>query len=116
MQCVAFAVPILPGKTETDRAAMQSVAHGERKTAHQSSRERHGIAREAVWLQPTPGGDMVVVYLEADDLEAAFAGIGSSHEPFDSWFREIIRDCHGIDLAEGFPPPEQMLDYRRGQS
>jgi hypothetical protein len=116
MQCVAFAVPILPGKTEADRSAMQSVSSGERKAAHQSSRERHGISREAVWIQQTPGGDVAVVYLEADDLQAAFAGIGSSREPFDSWFRDLIRDLHGIDLAQGFPPPEQMLDYRRGQS
>jgi hypothetical protein len=42
----------------------------------------------------------------------AFAGIGPSQEPFDCWFRDV----HGIDLAQGFPPPEQMLDYRRGQS
>ena len=116
MQSVAFAVPILPGKTETDLAAMEAVARGEQKAAHQSSRERHGIAREAVWLQQTPGGDLAVVYLEADDLQAAFAGIGSSQEPFDTWFREVVRDVHGIDLAEGFAPPQQMLDYRRGQS
>jgi hypothetical protein len=94
---------------------MASVDHGERKAEHQSSRERHGITRESVWIQQTPAGDMAVVYLEAEDLQAAFAGIGSSQEPFDSWFRDLIRDVHGIDLAQGFPPPEQMLDYRRGQ-
>ena len=95
---------------------MQSVSHGERKAAHQSSRERHGITRESVRIQQTPGGDMAVVYLEADDPQAAFAGIGSYQEPFDSWFRDLIRAVHGIDLAQGFPPPGQMLDYRRGQS
>jgi hypothetical protein len=112
MQCIAFAAPILPGQTESDRAAMESVAHGERKAAHASSRKRHGVTREAVWIQQTPGGDVAVVYLEADDLQAAFAGIGSSQDPFDVWFRGMVRDAHGIDLAEGFPPPEQVLDYR----
>jgi hypothetical protein len=115
MQCIAFAAPILPGKTEADRSAMQSVIRGERKAAHASSRERHGITREAVWIQQTPGGDMAVVYLEADDLQAAFAGLGSSQDPFDSWFRGVVSDVHGIDLTQGFPPPEQVLDYRRGQ-
>jgi hypothetical protein len=28
------------------------------------------------------------------------------------WFRDVVRDVHGIDLAQGFAPPEQMLDYR----
>jgi hypothetical protein len=116
MQSVAFAAPILPGKTEIDRANMESVAHGGRKADHASSRQRHGITREAVWIQPTPAGDVAVVYLEADDLQAAFAGIGSSQDPFDIWFRDMVRDIHGIDLAQGFPPPEQALDYRGGQS
>lgn len=60
------------------------------------------------------GGDVAVVYLEAEDLPAAFASLGSSQEPFDRWFRDVIREVHGIELAEGFQPPELMLDYRRG--
>jgi len=112
MQCVAFAAPMLPGKTETDRAAMESCSNGERKAEFESSRQRHGITREAVWIQQTPGGDLAVVYLEADDLQAAFAGLGSSQEPFDQWFRDVVREVHGIDLAQGFPPPEQLMDYR----
>jgi hypothetical protein len=113
MQCIAFSAPLLPGKTETDRRAMASV-QGERKLEYESSRERHGITREAVWLQQTPAGDVVVVYLEADDLQAAFAGLGSSQDPFDRWFRDVVKECHGMDLTQGFPPPEQMLDYQRG--
>ena len=113
MQCIAFAVPVLPGKTETERDAMRSCTEGERKAAYESSRERHGITREAVWIQQTPSGDMGVVYLEADDLQAAFAGLASSQEPFDQWFREKIREVNGIDLTQGFPPPEQLADYRR---
>jgi hypothetical protein len=115
MQSVAFAAPILPGKTEIDRAAMQSCADGERKEAHHASRERRGITRESVWIQQTPGGDVAVVYLEAADIQAAMAGMGESPDPFDSWFREHILEVHGIDLANGFPPPEQVIDFRREQ-
>ncbi len=112
MPAVAFVVPILPDKTDTDRSAMESCRHGDRKTAHESSRERLGISREAVWIQETPGGDVAIVYLEARDLEAAFKGMGTSEEPFDRWFREYVRDVHGVALEEGFPPPEQVLDFR----
>jgi hypothetical protein len=112
MQSVAFVSPILPGKTEIDRAAMQSCADGERQEAHHASGERRGITREAVWIQQAPGGDFAVVYMEADDLPTAMAGLGDSPDPFDSWFREHILEVHGIDLANGFPPPEQVIDFR----
>jgi hypothetical protein len=26
----------------------------------------------------------------------------------------MVREVHGIDLAQGLPPPEHMLDYRSG--
>lgn len=70
------------------------------------------MTREAVWIQSTPGGDMAVVLMEADDLEAALKVIATSDEPFDRWFRDHVRDVHGIALEEGFPPPEQILDFR----
>jgi hypothetical protein len=25
--------------------------------------------------------------------------------------REQVRDVHGMNLEDGFPPPEQLLDY-----
>ncbi len=112
MPSMAFAAPLLPGKTDQDREDMLSCAQGERRAAHRASRVRHGISREAVWIQPTPMGDLAVVYLEADDLSAALAGLASSQEPFDVWFREQVREVHGIDLEDGFPPPEQVLDFR----
>jgi hypothetical protein len=65
-----------------------------------------------VWIQSTPDGDVGVVVLEAPDIEAAMAAMATSNELFDQWFREHIRDVHGIDLAESAPPPEQVLDYR----
>ena len=63
-QTLAFAVPILPGKTDVDRAAMESCRSGERQADHAASRARAGITRESVWI------------------------------------------------SEGFPPPEQVMDYR----
>lgn len=109
---IAFAIPLLPGKTETDRAAMRSCGEGERRAAFEASRKRLGITAESVWIQPTPAGDMVVVHVVANDLEAAFKGMATSEEPFDQWFREHCLDVHGLDLRDGVSPPEQVLDYR----
>jgi hypothetical protein len=111
MQAVAFAVALLPGQAGAVRAALASCWSGVRKEAYQDARRRAGIIREAVWIQPGPGGDVAVVYLEADDLAAAFTIWASSAEPFDRWFRGHAGQVHGIALEEGFTAPELVLDY-----
>jgi hypothetical protein len=112
MEAIAFAVPLLPGKTEADRAAMASCWRGERKAAFEDARRRAGITREAVFIQSTPNGDVAVVYLEGDDLANAMKIVATSDEPFDRWFRDHVRDAHGISLEDGFAPPETALDFR----
>ena len=114
MPAIGFVLPLLPGKTEADRDAMVSCWRGERRAAYEDARRRAGITREAVWIQAGPTGDVVVVYMEADDLEAAFKTVASSEEPFDRWFRDHVREVHGIALEDGFAPPEQILDFRLG--
>ena len=112
MQTIAFAAPILPGKTQADREVVASCAHGDRQAEHQASRRRAGIERESVWIQSTPGGDVAVVLIKAPDVQSAMGSLATSEEPFDRWFRENLKDIHRMDLAEGFPPPEQVLDFR----
>jgi hypothetical protein len=111
MQSVAFAVRLLPGQAEAVRGALASCQAGARKEAYQDARRRAGIIREAVWIQTAAGGDAAVVYLEADDLAAAFTVLGTSTEPFDRWFRDHVRQVHGIAWEAGFTPPELVLDY-----
>lgn len=111
-QTVAFAAPLLPGTTSLDRAKMLSCWRGERSADHAASRARLGIVREAVWIEPTPAGDVAVVLIEARDLGAALHGIATSPEPFDAWFREHLMAVHGMDLSQGMSLPEVVLDYR----
>jgi hypothetical protein len=111
MQSVAFTVSLLPGQAEAHRVALASCWAGGRKEAYQDARRRAGIIREAVWIQPAPGGDVAVVYLEADDLATAFTILGTSAEPFDRWFRGHIRQVHGIALEERFTAPQLVLDF-----
>ena len=112
MQTIGFIAPLIPGKTETDRAAMISCWRGERRDAYESSRRRLGITREAVYIQPTSSGDVAVVYWEANDVEAALKGMATSDDPFDRWFRDHVGEVHGMNVEDGFPPPEQVMDFR----
>jgi hypothetical protein len=111
MRSLAFAVALLPGQTEANVAALTSCWVGARKAAYQDARRRAGILRESVWFQPTPGGDLAIVYLEADDVDTAFTILGTSAEPFDRWFRDHARHVHGIAWQEGFTAPELVLDF-----
>jgi hypothetical protein len=111
VQAVAFAVPLLPGQAGAVRIALASCWSGARREAYQDARRRAGIIREAVWIQPGSGGDVAVVYLEADDLAAAFTVLGTSAEPFDRWFRDHAGQVHGAAWEDGFTAPELMLDF-----
>ena len=112
MPSIAFVAPVVPGKTDRLRESAQTHAPGsERRAAYEASRERHGITREMAWLQPTPIGDLTVVDIEAVDLDAMFAGLGSSQDPFDVWFREQTRELHGIEIEDGVPSPELMMSF-----
>ena len=112
MEATGLAIPLLPGKTEQDRAVMISCWRGERREEFAASRKRHGITREAVFVQATPDGDVVVLYLEAHDIDAAVNSLATSEDPFDQWFRDHVLEVHGLSLSDGFPPPEQIMDYR----
>jgi hypothetical protein len=51
-----------------------------------------------------------VVYLEADDLHAAFTILRTSAEPFDRWFRDSLGGLYRIAWDERFTAPELVLD------
>jgi hypothetical protein len=111
VDAIAFALPLLAGRSDDERAALASCWTGHRREAYGDARRRAGITREAVWLQRTDGCDLAVVYLEADDLRQAATVLGSSPDPFDRWFREHVRFVHGIALPEGIPASEQVLGF-----
>lgn len=111
-QTICFALPLLPDTTDAERDEMAACWRGKRAATHRASRARHGITREATWIQPTPAGDVAIVLLESDDLAASLHGVATSNDPFDAWFRAHVKRVHGVDLAAGMHLPEQVLDYR----
>lgn len=114
MHRLAFAVPLPPDQTEASVDALISCWRGERRESFRDARRRAGIVREAVWIQSAPGGNLAIVYLEADDLDVAFTILGTSPEPFDSWFRDQARHVHAIVWSKGFTAPELVLDFDIG--
>jgi hypothetical protein len=109
-----FVLPIIPGKEDLDRETLQSAASpGAQRDAYVAARRAAGITREAVWHQKTPMGTFAIVLMEGDDLQASMRAMVTSDDPFDSRFREFVKDVHGVDLAND-PPPDvtQIMDER----
>jgi hypothetical protein len=106
------AFPVLPGKTEQARKFAGDVA-GARRKEFDESQARFGATRETWSLQPTPDGDLMLVWFEAPDIEKGFATLAESAEPFDIWFRGQVQETTGFDLAAPAdePPPEVLVDW-----
>jgi hypothetical protein len=99
MPAFAFSIPVVPGKEELDRRTFEEML-GDRREEYEAALRRAGITRQAIWHQETPDGTVAVVYVEGDDPEAGVAEFGSSDEPLNAWFREQMKEVHGIDISQ----------------
>jgi hypothetical protein len=66
-----------------------------------------GITHERLALVETTFGATAVTTLEAPDVAQALGQIITSALPFDIWYREKLRELHGVNLAgyEQFAQP-----------
>jgi hypothetical protein len=114
MELTAFVAPIQPGKIGQWRQWVQEM-NGPRRREYEESRQRHGF-RERVYLQSTPQGDMVIVVLEGDHPMESFHQFANSNDPFAQWFKQNVRDIHGIDLVQitSQPMPQLVIDSQPG--
>jgi hypothetical protein len=110
MAQVAFALPIVPGKEGLDRQTFDEL-EGIRRDEYEQALRDSGIRRHAIWHQHTPDGTVAVVYIEAED-ESGVAKFGSAAEPLNEWFREQMKEVHGIDIGEAKLEIEKIHDHR----
>ena len=101
MALLAMAFPIAPGKTEQWKKFVGELT-GARRAEFTESRRKMGV-HERTFLQQTPMGDLVLVTVEGDNPEAAFASFATDTSPYAQWFKSEVGKIHGIDLNQ--PPP-----------
>lgn len=111
MASLAFALPITPGKTD-EWVAWSNELAGSRREEYTASRRRLGLTGEDAYLQHTPNGDFAIIVLRGDNIEQSLAGIATSQEPFDVWFRQRAKDLFsGLDLSAPMPGPLAELIF-----
>jgi len=110
MKPIAMAFPVLPGKTEKAKQFFKSM-----KTEHAKEfaelEKKLKTTREAVFLQTSPKGDMIIDYYECADPEKAAEALAKLKDRFAMWVKTETLDITGIDdeaLAKE-PMPEQVL-------
>jgi hypothetical protein len=74
---------------------------GNRGVEHDRFERRLGIQKAVWYLAGTPLGDLLIGYLEIDDLRRATELLSRSRDDFNLWFNAGLRDATGIDLTAG---------------
>jgi hypothetical protein len=110
-EAMGVVLPLVPGKTETHRRMAEEVK-GPRRAAFDAFHDRAGVT-EDWWIQETPAGDVVLGYLESDDLARAMDYLARSKDETEMWFKQSLMETEGIDWAAPPPPlPELLFDWR----
>jgi hypothetical protein len=109
---ICLALPVLMGRTGQARRLMQQL-DGPRRVDHDRFERRLGIHKAVWYLAATPLGDLLIAYLELDDLGRAATLLSRSHDNFDLWFNAALRDATGVDLRAGeqIPLPELFCNW-----
>jgi hypothetical protein len=103
-----LAAPVLPGKL-TKWKSMLNEIKGSRRKDYQAARKKMGIKRERAWLQHTPQGDFVLVYLEGKDTSNVMERFLKSKDPFDQWFAKQVAEIHGIEVSTNPPETNELF-------
>jgi hypothetical protein len=112
MAVIAYALPIIPGQTDSARNFSGEVeAAGFREHYEELNRET-GVTRHMEWVQSTPMGDLLVVFFETDapdKLARKFVD-----DEYDRWWRARVERIHGFDPAVAGGLPEQVYSWSSG--
>src|ERR1700722_9427734 len=113
---LAFAVPLLPGRTEALRAWAREAFESRRRELTES-RVALGQTREELFLNSSPSGDVAVAYLEGKDPVQANREFAASAAPYDRWFKDRLQEFVPpfVDFDQPVPANETVWDWTRDQ-
>ncbi|MHB1004646.1 MAG: hypothetical protein ACYC3S_03265 [Chloroflexota bacterium] len=99
-ELLAFALPILPGKSEQFRNFTAEL-NGARRAEFVASRERLGL-RQRVFHQSTPMADMTIVTLVGADPTAIRQWFAAG-DALSQWVARNVMEIQGVDMTQPLP-------------
>ena len=117
MESTIMALPILPGKMDAVKAMFKTI-RDEKMKDNERVDKMAGVEKEQDFVQSTPMGDMLYMYIESKDIKktlAEFGALAASKDPYILWFDEEMKKNTGIDLSQPptVAPPENVLSWHR---
>jgi hypothetical protein len=114
MATLGMVLPINPGQTDNFLKLAETVK-GPRRDEYQDFLRRRDF-KENWYLQQTPFGDVIVLYLETADIGRMLESVRDTQHPFEVWFFQQATAIHGVDFTK--PPtgplPEVILVNTEG--
>ena len=86
---------------------------GPMKKDFERSEKHLGIKKSSWFVQASPQGDMLLMYIEANDIARVFGDFAVSKDPFEVLARNTMKEFTGIDFSvpPQETPPAQILAY-----
>jgi len=109
---LSFVAPLAPGKTDAGRA-FANEAFNNRRQDHTESRRKIGVTHECIFLNQTPMGDLIVVYLEGDDPAEGNRKFAASRDAYDVWFKDECKKIFTpeIDFNDPLPAIQSLWSW-----
>lgn len=110
MASIAFALPV--ADSEKGMKFVEELAAGGRKGEHHAARGQHGFTRIKVFRQHEPR-EMVVIYMEAPNIEEALKARAGAGGEFEEWFEKTYEAVtgHHPDFHGGKAPSTLLFDW-----
>ena len=77
--------------------------NGPRRQELTDFNRRYGLTRHASWLADTPTDPAVVALHQGPGGDEVMPKLGPSQHEFDLWFKDKLKEVHGVDVTQ--PPP-----------
>ena len=107
MGAISFALPYTP---ETVAKGYEFIAEltGQRADEHHQRHKLHGLQNLKIWRQHHPV-EVVIVYIEADNIEEMLESRRKADHAFEQWFDEQVVGITGYHWADA--KGELLMDW-----
>jgi hypothetical protein len=109
MAIIAFALPILPGQTESAGNFGGELDAAGLRGRYEELNRAADVRRHFEWVEKTPAGDLLVVVFDTDSPQKLARPFGN--DDYDNWWRARVQRVHGFDPAAGGLTPELKFSW-----